>query len=481
MIISKMRTTATFFRSLVLLLLLNLLVKPLWILVIDRKVQLLLGASEYGPYFSAYGFVFIGSTLADVGITSYVQRWVAYRGGIDAKLLRRLLGYKLLLSLCAAVLMMVVGIVAGVAHGGMLLSLILLHLLWSWISFGRALLSGMQLYGADAWISVSDKLMLVLLGVFLFYLIGWDKINLSHFLTAQIITSLITLLLAAIIFMRFLPGRSLQAADDVTLAALIKAGFPYALLFFLMSVHLRADAVLLGLLATHAQEAAYYATMFRFVDAAHMVASLAGGYLVAFWARHLHQATILRQSFHRIFVIMLSVGMATAVTAVFFGDTLYHFFYGDGYAKGGWLMRIGLPVVLPNFMVAALGTMLTAQGNIRQFVLLVVMAVLVNLTLNIVFIPRYGALGAAGVAIISQSVLAIMLWRKVMHQYQLNISRSYLQTFLLQTIIMLLAAWILYGLLHSHLLAILLLLFIWIGTLFLFRPFGLSAYIRKLH
>ena len=54
-----------FFKSVAWLIILNLVVKPVWIFYIDRKVQLIVGNEAYGTYFALFNFTFILSFIAD--------------------------------------------------------------------------------------------------------------------------------------------------------------------------------------------------------------------------------------------------------------------------------------------------------------------------------------------------------------------------------------------------------------------------------
>ena len=59
------------------LLLLNLLVKPFWILGIDRSVQNAIGAEAYGTYFALFNFAFLFQVVLDFGINNYNNRQIA--------------------------------------------------------------------------------------------------------------------------------------------------------------------------------------------------------------------------------------------------------------------------------------------------------------------------------------------------------------------------------------------------------------------
>src|SRR5690348_9731714 len=72
-----MKTTSGFYSSLSLLVILNGIVKPVWIFAIDRQVQNVVGTAEYGHYFSVLNLSIVLSFLTDWGLTTFYNRQLA--------------------------------------------------------------------------------------------------------------------------------------------------------------------------------------------------------------------------------------------------------------------------------------------------------------------------------------------------------------------------------------------------------------------
>ena len=53
------------------ILLLNLLIKPFWILGIETGVQNAVGPDEYGFYFAIFNLAYIFNILLDLGVTNF--------------------------------------------------------------------------------------------------------------------------------------------------------------------------------------------------------------------------------------------------------------------------------------------------------------------------------------------------------------------------------------------------------------------------
>jgi O-antigen/teichoic acid export membrane protein len=66
-----------FISNLILLVTVNLLIKPFWILGVERNIQLTLGYEQYGIYAGLMAFSFLVVTLLDMGINTYAASTVA--------------------------------------------------------------------------------------------------------------------------------------------------------------------------------------------------------------------------------------------------------------------------------------------------------------------------------------------------------------------------------------------------------------------
>ena len=90
-------------------LLLNLIVKPFWILGIEVGVQNAVGATAYGFYFAIFNLAYIFNILLDVGITNYNTRNIARHPQLIEKHLSGILTVKLMLLALYAVVTFSVG------------------------------------------------------------------------------------------------------------------------------------------------------------------------------------------------------------------------------------------------------------------------------------------------------------------------------------------------------------------------------------
>src|SRR3954462_12744672 len=107
-----------FFRNLGALLLLNVLIKPLWIFGVDRQVQNLVGHQAYGTYFSLLNLSLVFAFITDAGLSNMANRQLA--SGVPYPV-RQLLHLKLGLAALYCVLVLATAWATGALQWHILL------------------------------------------------------------------------------------------------------------------------------------------------------------------------------------------------------------------------------------------------------------------------------------------------------------------------------------------------------------------------
>lgn len=396
-----------FYQAVLLLLLLNGLIKPLWIFGIDRPLQNSSGYAAYGSYFALLNLSVVFSFLPDLGLTAFInrqyaaepERWVAAAG--------RLLLLKTGLAFFYALLVLLTAWLSGVQSISLLLLLILIQVLNSLFLFLRSLITARQLFATDAWFSIADKtLMLLLCGTQLLFPSLTGPLTIERFLWAQLIsTGLVTI--AAWQRLRY-SGFHFTLHYQLPLRSLLQQAWPYALIVLLMAAHYRLDAFILERwLPDGASQAGIYAAAYRLLDAANMAGYLLASFLLPFIARNQKDQKLIKEvvlnSRHLLLLFSLFTAIAVFMLAPWLQQLLYHNQHPDAIR----VLQYCLPALIGYSLVQLYGTVLTATGHIRAFVTLLLLALLLNILLNLFLIPAYGALGCTYAALISHSMAGI--------------------------------------------------------------------------
>lgn len=395
--------------NLLLLLGLNLLVKPLYIFGIDVQVQNTIGPAQYGLFFSIFNFTLIFQILLEFGITNLVKRDISETKELASKYFSNLIGLKIVLVAIYMVISLLVGYFVGYDRDNfkVLLAVLCIQILLTFISFARAMLAGIGAYRMDSILSVMDKvIMICILSVFLYTSLA-GKVTLDIFLLVYILSVFVTFIISFIILARRVNLRSITIRKNY-IFTFIQRAMPYALITFLMGIYGRIDAVFLErLLPDGSYQAGIYAAGFRLLDAYMMFALLFANLLLPMLSNYLKNRVMMMHLLYFVLGLLMTASIIAGIGGYFYkmeiGHALYHV---DNETWGntlGLLMLCMLPIGLSIIM----GVSIMSLGKLRKQNLLFFAGVLLSVGLNIILIPLYKSTGAALAALIVNSFIAL--------------------------------------------------------------------------
>ncbi|MCG2613140.1 polysaccharide biosynthesis C-terminal domain-containing protein [Terrimonas sp. NA20] len=405
-----MKVRASFYSSLVWMIVLNVVIKPAWIFGIDRQVQNRVGVEQYGIYFSLFNLSVVFAFLLDWGLTTYLNRRLAMQSSADTSASSSLLLAKLLFSLTYAIIVSIAAWITDVQHWDIVLYVILIQVFYSLLLFLRAVITAKQFFNTDAWLSIIDKsLMLLIAGILLYIPSFQGLLTIEMFAWLQAACLAIAVLIALICLWQKGLLHYLRLSGFPSMK-IFRQAFPFALVFLLMSVHARIDAFLLERMSTNgAYETGLYAGAYRLLDAANMVGMLTSSFLLPFivkrWSTKEDIDEVILSGRH--FLVMLATGIA--LIAYFMGDWIQAILYHHSNDQAVDVLRWCLPALIGYSITHIYGTVLTATGHIRLFCLIVSIAAALNIVLNVLLIPKYGAIGCCLSAICSQGIGSVVV------------------------------------------------------------------------
>lgn len=404
-----MPVAARFFKSLFLLLLLNAVIKPVWIFFIDRKVQLLTGEA-YGSYFSLLHLTLIPAVIADAGILAFYTRSVA-ADPLHAPLrFRYFFRVKLLLSVLYLLTTLLLALILFNGQTGFILSLALLQVAGSFYLFFRSHISALQLFKADAFFSVADKTLVILVAGSIIYLPGLPVIiNTELFVFIQM-GAFVLASIAALFFLA--PHLNIKTGSLTRYPGFrkeLKGALPYALVVLLMTILYRFDAFLLYQFhADGKTEASKYAGGFRLLDALNMTGFLVASFLLPLLSRGINQQ-------NRLNVVKHCTGLLLTFSSVVAGfcwfnkEWVCNLLYGSFYPDGEQVVAASVLAIAGCSLVHIYGTVLTAAGEVKLLAICAGVFAALNITANFFVIPYYGAFGVAIIAASGQLLFGIAL------------------------------------------------------------------------
>jgi O-antigen/teichoic acid export membrane protein len=232
--------------------------------------------------------------------------------------------------------------------------------------------------------------------------------SISWFVYAQTAAYLCATLITFFTVLHYAKSFRLQF-DLRYIRLILKQSYPFALLILLMSFYNRIDSVMLERLLPDPvgkMQAGIYAQAFRLLDAFAMFGALFAGLLLPIFARMIKQRDDLIQLVQLAYLLIIVPGILIGVAANFYGheimQLLYHEHIGQSAPIFGILM-IGFTGIATTYIF---GSLLTANGSLKQLNLMAFGGMLVNISLNLILIPQIQATGSAYASLITQLITA---------------------------------------------------------------------------
>ncbi|MCB0482195.1 MAG: polysaccharide biosynthesis C-terminal domain-containing protein [Flavobacteriales bacterium] len=398
--------------NIIFLITLNLIIKPFWIFGIDRTIQNTVGSEAYGIYFAIFNFTFLFNGILDLGLSNYNSWSVAKRLETAGIHFKKMASLKLGLGLVYLILTIIIGFLMGYKNVAFELLLILSgsQFLLSYVLFLRSSIAGQQLFWIDSIFSVLDRLLLIIIcGILLWTPLLGSEFSIEMLAWGQLAAYGIVILLAHIIFWNHTQLQfGFQAIGFPDIKNLMMKGLPFAAIILFMSMYYRLDAVMLQkLLPDGNYWSGIYAQGYRIFDMLNNFTYLFTAILFPLCTRMISKNENIWPVV-QIAIKLLTIPAVLVISlSVFYHHDIIALLYHDISPQSAIVLVI-LLLAFPLLIFSSIfGTVLTANGNLKDMVALSVTCFILNILANYVFIPEYQSIGAASATLISQGFMAI--------------------------------------------------------------------------
>lgn len=407
-----------------LLLLINLLIKPVFIFGVEAEIQNQLGVDAYGWYFHCFNFVFLLSVLNDPGIQNWNAQYIPRNRDKIKTHLATLAGAKMVLGALFVAVTWAVVWLAGYTDYWLFSMLSVNMALSSAFMVLRGSIAGLGHYRSDSWLSGLDKLLMLFLLGYLLYANPFDKgFTVAHLVYGQMAAYFVACIVALVVLIGrtglILPQFSIRGTVTV-----LKSSAPFLLILAFMTAYNKMDGILLGLLLDDNHHAAgVYAAAFRIYDAANMTGYLFASVLLPMYAAHLEKKEILEELIHAALSFTLFLSGAAILSVFFYGDQLLQLLYNSFETEMSETLR--WLIFAYSFTAAAyiFGTLVVASGEVRRLNYVFAAGFVANLILHFLLIPVYGAMGAAMATFFTQALVLVGQATLVTRQFSIHTDR----------------------------------------------------------
>ena len=403
-----------FLINIFILILINLLIKPFYTFIIETEVQNRVGPSTYGLYFALFNFTYLFQIIQDIGIQNYGSQFVAKNTSAAVSYLEDTIGLRLLLSGVYLLVLVVVGFAFG--YGIDIYWLLLLvglnHILSGFFAFFRSILAAIGKYRWNSFFSVFEKILMIISLSFLLFIseLG-QSFEISTFVIVRTVSFGLALVAVLVVMSRvdlklnivFKWGKAIR---------ILRKTYPFAVVILLMTLYNRLDGIMLErLLLDDGLEAGRYAAGYRLYHAMTALGVLFSMLLLPMFSNLLVNDL---EELKELLSMSLEWLVAASVMAVFSvwmigGDLMSVLYRTDADLYGTTILStLCISFVFVCF-IYIFGTLLTANGRLREMNILFVVGIFINFGCNLWLIPTHGAEGAATATLVTQLVVAIGL------------------------------------------------------------------------
>jgi O-antigen/teichoic acid export membrane protein len=176
-----------------------------------------------------------------------------------------------------------------------------------------------------------------------------------------------------------------------------------------MGFYNRIDGVMLERLLPEPfgkQQAGIYAQAFRLLDAVSMFGVMVAGLLLPIFAKMIKQREPVEQMIKLSFTFLFVTAVVVAVSSIFYCNEIMDVLYHSNTEHSSEILGILMTGFIGIATTYVFGTLLTANGSMKQLNWMAFAGMIINVSLNLFLIPRYQAFGSAYASLFTQIITA---------------------------------------------------------------------------
>jgi O-antigen/teichoic acid export membrane protein len=379
----------------------------LLLLVLLVAAGRMLGDEAYGRFAFALALATILETLMDFGLKEVVTRSVARQHESAPRLVANTFGLKLALSAVAMALLAVVAVALRPEAEVRLACLVLgvSAVLRSYLLTLRHLLNGLERFGLDSLVLVTDRALLLALGLAAL----WLGLGLLGLASAFVAARLLAFGLAHGLARRQVGAIGL-GFDTAYWRDLARSAAPFGAFIVVLNLYSYVDTIMLGVLRTD-QETGFYSAAYRAYEGLVNLASILGTVVGPRLARDFvrdrpHHAWLARWSL----VVSVAAALPLGAGVAWWAREAMVLLFGEAFAPAAPALRLlaaGFVFVFPLQVMHAVAISVNEE---RLLARAAAAGCLANVALNAALIPGFGIVGASVATVVSEGLsLGIIL------------------------------------------------------------------------
>lgn len=374
-----------------------------------------IGAAEFGFFSYGLSLAAILMLFTDLGINTSLFKEAAQKPTELPSYFSTTFITKAVLGIISVAIVIILGpILSKVPETNNLLPFIAAILFLDTIrEFGIVFIRITEKMELEALVNIITNIAIMALGI-LFINADPTAFALSKGYTLGISAGVISVLY---IFRHYLKNIFFHFSKDI-LIKLLKIGLPMTLAGIAGTLMINTDIYLLGFWRTP-EEIGFYSAAERPITLIYGmigILPLAAFPITARFA--LNQKKQFINAIKKILHISSVASMPITVGGIITAPSIINLLYGHNFLPATRVFQILLLTLLANFSAVTLNYALLLVNKQNAFFRASIIALILNATLDIILIPRFGGIGSAIATLVNQIFLTVMLWQTLRHAIQ---------------------------------------------------------------
>ncbi len=397
----------SFLINIILLVFINVLIKPAYIFAVEIPVQNHVGNDIYGMYFTFLNLAYIFQLLSDMGLQNLTYSELPKDRSVFRQLLSNVISLRVILAFVFLAFMAIAGYFLGYweLDSRLFLLVIMNVLLISTLQYVRANLSGLGFYFRDSMLSIVDKLLMLIVLLILLHGPARAEFTIYTFVLVQTFSFLAAIGVGMIMLQQKVKWIRPQISQ---LRPLLRRAFPYGVLIALMFLYTRLDAIMIEkMLSNGLEEAGLYASAYRLYDAVAMISFLFATLLLPMFSE-LEQNISARESlYYGSLNMIVGMSLVVAFPLVLYRVEIMNLLYDSTTTGSIASLAILMLAFIFKSSLFVTSTLLTSSKKFTSLMVLFGTSIALNFGANLIMIPRIGIEGASWATCVSQFYIAI--------------------------------------------------------------------------
>ena len=356
------------------------------------------GVEEFGKIALAFTITGILFFIADFGLSTFSTREVARNNNIIHSLTSSSLKIKYVLSATTILITWMVTYVLGYTSDTSLLIYLFMSaaIIFSFTSFFIGILRGSNRFEYEALVYLVQSGTLITL---ILLTINFEP-NLVN-IALSFIASRVTGLLTSLYYYFRLKGEIEIRGSVLSVREISRKSFPFATHAMFGVIYMQADTIFLSKISGDIEVGLYQAAMRIIIVLLYLQEIMATSFFPSLSKLYKFSVQDLIEKGSRLNFYLLILALPLTISISIIGPMITNIVYTPEFSDSAIFLQILSSLILLRFLGASYGILLSASDNQHLRMISVLIALFLNISINIILIPKYGAMGASITSIIT--------------------------------------------------------------------------------